>query len=551
MPIIDSTDLNRKNYPASMLFLLITSFVCGAAIMLIEVLGSRVLGPFFGSSLYVWTAIISVTMLALALGYAAGGLFTDSKDNADHLYYIILMAGVFTLLIPFAKKPVLKFFMPMGLRLGSLLSATILFGPALFLLGAVSPSIIKLVNNRMKGVGSAVGSIYAVSTIGSLLGAIVTGFVLISHFGVNLILIFTGSLLIALFVIYFTVFKKKYLTMGLLSLPFVLNLILQNKVKSTWQKIDGTRIEIVEKKQSFYGEVKVIDYKYNARHIREIMIDGLIQGGIDMTNGLTYYNYYYLLQWIPYMLVPNGEKCLVMGVGTGVVPEWYESNGIITDVVDIDPNVIEMAKKYFNFSIKGNIHVEDARYFLSRSEEKYDYIILDVFTGDGTPSHLLSVENFKLIKDRMTDKSVLAINFMGGVESHNIVTKSVVGTISSLFTNVDLYPVFDFSQQQSGNIVIVAYEGKQKFLETKDVISKKIHPEAIKGVMRAIKHRFVFGNTLRNHFLITDDFNPVDLYDSIIHERSRKNILMSTDWDILFGSTNQNDLSKEQECLRG
>ena len=118
----------RNNLPSNIFisYLLITSLCCGALVMVIEVLGSRVIGPFFGVSLFVWTSLITVTMIALALGYAVGGILSDRNSSPGVLYGIILTAGTCALLTPYLKAPVLKACMSLGLRSGALASSAVL-----------------------------------------------------------------------------------------------------------------------------------------------------------------------------------------------------------------------------------------------------------------------------------------------------------------------------------------------------------------------------------------------------------------------------------------
>jgi hypothetical protein len=143
-------------------FLIVTALLCGSLVMVIEILGSRVIGPFFGVSLFVWTSLITVTLIALAAGYAAGGILSDRKRSPDYLYGIILLAGLFTLLVPALRAPVLRATLPLGLRGGALASALMLFGPSLFLLGCVSPYLIKVAAREMENIGRTVGIFYAV-----------------------------------------------------------------------------------------------------------------------------------------------------------------------------------------------------------------------------------------------------------------------------------------------------------------------------------------------------------------------------------------------------
>ena len=191
-------------------YLIMTAMLCGALVMVIEVLGSRVIGPFFGVSLFVWTSLITVTLVALAAGYAAGGVLADKKADPDYLYAIILAAGLLVLAVPWSKAVVLKATLPLGLRLGALASALLLFGPSLFLLGCVSPYIVRLAAREMTSIGRTVGLFYALSTVGSFFGTLLTGFVLIAWLGVSRIFHVTGLLLIALAVVYFIIVKRRF-----------------------------------------------------------------------------------------------------------------------------------------------------------------------------------------------------------------------------------------------------------------------------------------------------------------------------------------------------
>ena len=194
-------------------------------------------------------------------------------------------------------------------------------------------------------------------------------------------------------------------------------------------------------------------------HTRELMIDGLIQGGIDVNNGLSVYEYSYLLERLPYSINPAGRSCLVIGLGAGVVPMWYDRQGIRTDVVDIDPAVVDIARRFFGFNISGDVFLSDARYYLSATDRRYDYVVLDVFNGDTTPGHILSREALTLVRDRMTERGVLAINLIGSLTGENLMTASVVKTLHTVFPEVDVYSGGNGNDGSGtyGNMAIIAY----------------------------------------------------------------------------------------------
>ncbi|MDH4233925.1 MAG: fused MFS/spermidine synthase [Gallionella sp.] len=519
-------------------YLSATAILCGALVMVIEVLGSRVIGPFFGVSLFVWTSLITVTMVALAGGYAIGGHLSDRRESPDWLYGIIILSGVLVILIPLLKAPILQISLQFGLRWGALSSAFLLFGPALFLLGCVSPYVVKIAAREMHNIGRTVGFFYAISTIGSVAGTTLTGFVLIAYLGVNKIFILTGCLLIGIGVVYFIFFRRKWVVAGAMILPFLFMPPESNPEKTM---PDGTHVKRIAGRDSFYGDLKVIEYSFGEMRTREMVIDGFVQGGVDMSNGLSVYEYPYLLQFIPYALNPGGKSCLVIGLGAGVVPAWYQAQGISTEVVDIDPAVVDLAHNYFNFSRDIPVHIEDARYFMSSAKKQYDFLILDVFNGDTTPGHLLSIEAVTIAKQRMAPNGVFAVNLVGDVRLNTLMTASVVKTLQKVFDQVVVYPTFDPSTGNGqGNLEIFAYDGQQRVLQmdgirqTGRIGNAMIHPMARTVVEMSMQMTpFAFPPQV-DAIVLSDNYNPMDFFDLPIKEEVRRTIMNTTDWSILL-----------------
>lgn len=503
--------------------------------MVIEVLGSRVIGPFFGVSLFVWSSLIAVTMIALAAGYAAGGILSDRRDHPDYLYGIILAAGLLVLLIPLIKAPVLKACMPLGFRFGAFASSLILFGPPLLLLGCVSPYIIRIAAREMKNIGRTVGSFYALSTIGSVVGTILTGFVLIVYIGVNEIFYLVGALLVLLSLTYFAYLRRKWSFLLLLLLP-VAALSLTGRQTTQVTLPSGTVASVVYANDTYYGSMKIVDYRFGPRQVREMLVDGVIQTGMDMNSMQSTYPYPYILGLLPYSLNPQGKRCLVIGLGGGAVPRWYEEHGIRTDVVDIDPEVIRGAAEYFGFRGKGITAVEDARYFLGRGTDRYDYIVMDIFSGEAAPAHVISLEALQLVRRRLADGGILAINFGGRLGGDDFMTASVVKTLKQVFTNVEIYPFVDQGQEEKiGNLELIAYSGPAKILPP-DLISRfEIHPFAVEEVKEAYRQKLIMAEGRRS-IVLTDNYNPIDCYDNKVKEFIRQQVIQGTDWNILVSS---------------
>ena len=159
-------------------------FISGASVLGIEILGTRLLGPFYGVSIFLWSALITVTLVALAIGYWVGGRWADRSPSRMRLALLFALAGAWVFLIPWMRRPLLTLVEPLGLRSAVLTAAFILFALPLSLLGMVTPLAIRLKAASMSEVGRTAGDIFAISTIASVLSALAVGFWLIPVVGV-------------------------------------------------------------------------------------------------------------------------------------------------------------------------------------------------------------------------------------------------------------------------------------------------------------------------------------------------------------------------------
>jgi predicted membrane-bound spermidine synthase len=220
----NSNHANTKNHPIPDWALLSTVFITGACVLIIELTGTRILAPYFGSGIYTWSALITVTLAALALGYAFGGRLADRLPRADILYNLCLAAGLWTLSTPILASPLLSSLVDItDIRIALLISCCILYFPSLFLLGTVGPFVIRLIARQRETAGSVSGRVFAVSTAGSLFGALGTGFILIPNFGVQAIFTFCGTLLIILALL--GNFRPKFIGYTLVLISIVVSIL--------------------------------------------------------------------------------------------------------------------------------------------------------------------------------------------------------------------------------------------------------------------------------------------------------------------------------------
>lgn len=518
--------------PSFRYFLMLTTALCGGLVMVVEVLGARVIGPFFGASLFVWTALITVTLLSLSVGYALGGHLADRHPSPDWLYGIILVSGLLVMLVPVLKSLVIQATAPMGLRMGALLSATILFGPALLLLGCVSPYVVRIATRELGQLGRTVGVLYALSTIGSMLGTALAGYLIIAYIGVSRAFQLCGVLLILLGVTYFLVFRRKAAAAVGLLIVAAAGWPPDRQLPGAVLP-DGTLAQLLASKDSFYGSVKVVDYTGTNGGIRELLLNGLIQGGVDRATGQSVYEYAYLLDRLPTVVKPDTRSALILGLGAGVIAMRMQERGIEVDAVDIDPTVVEMAEAYFGLKMNRPVAIEDARLFLAQEGRGYDVVVMDAFTGDSTPSHLLSREALVRVKQRLADDGVVAINVMGSARRDSELLPAVVRTLQTQFSQVAEFPLFDRGDvaAKGGNVVLLA--ANRPLQAALNAHIDGVHPLAETVLRRGMRQARLLP-PMPPGVVLEDDFNPLDVLDIEMYEQVRKAILESTPAPILL-----------------
>lgn len=295
---------------------------------------------------------------------------------------------------------------------------------------------------------------------------------------------------------------------------------------------DGTRVEVTESRDSEYGALSVVDYRYGALHTRELMIDGLVQGGVDVGNGLSVYEYSYVLESVPLALHPEARSALVVGLGAGIVPGRLRDAGVRTEVVDIDSGVRDLAVRHFRFPADIPVHIADARTFMAGAADRYDLMLVDVFNGDTTPAHLLTREALALMKARLATGGIWAANLVLGIGQNDSVTKAVLSTLRAAYSRVELYPVFDPARSDRGNVIVVAYDGYARAV--RPGVRGAVHRSVRDVVEQAVSRPPITGSR-QPAPILTDDNNPLDLAGLAMKEQVRRTILETTPEAILRG----------------
>lgn len=490
-------------------------FVSGAVVLSLEILGTRILGPFYGVSLFLWSALITVTLAALSTGYFFGGRLADRRPVFVIPGYLLGCAGVWLILIPILKYPVLSLLEPMGLRAAVLLSAAILFGPPLVLLGMITPFAVRLSTTQVEHVGSTAGRLYAISTVASVIAGLLTGFFLIPQVGVTRLLFLLAALLLLTALIWNWYLRKRSNTLSVVLFVGIGTSVF-GFTRNTHQQTG-----ILFAKESSYGEIRVLDSEDG----RYLLIDGTVHSLIDTTYWTSELEYIDVME-IPRSCIKQPGTVLLIGLGAGSLAKRYSVFGWNVDAVEIDPAIVDIARRYFHLKEdEAAITVSDGRRFLSSSDKTYDIILIDAFGSGAVPFHLVTLEAFELLKKHLNPGGILALN-VWAVGWHDTIVRSIAATLEKSFNVVRAFPIVE-PPNLLGNVIIMArdtaislvYELPRLYSDPFYRFGPMYHR------VHAWDNQFV--PDTRDVPVLTDDLNPVDLWSESINYEARKDLLRS------------------------
>ena len=254
----DKSSLNNKVLSLRY-YLLIIAFLEGGAVMACELIGAKLIAPYFGSSLYVWASVLAITLGGLAAGYYSGGYFSKKYENTNLLFYVLLLAGFFMFLMPFISKFILERTIDFDIRTGCIISLSLYLFPCLLFFGMTSPVIINLLTETRETSGKSAGTVYSVSTLGGIFTTLLIGFYILPEFGISRPAMLIGGIIILIALIYF-LYKRKYWTLLIL---FVIIVILnKNKIKPEQSGI----YKFLYESEGMLGQLKVIDHAYYSNY---------------------------------------------------------------------------------------------------------------------------------------------------------------------------------------------------------------------------------------------------------------------------------------------
>jgi spermidine synthase len=401
-------------------FYFLLCFIEGGSVMATELLGAKMLAPYFGSSLYVWSTVLAITLGGLAAGYYAGGILSYKSKNKLALFYVLLAAAAFTVLMPYTSRIVLWAVGMHSLIPSVILCATCILFPPVFMMGMVSPLIIRAITTEADQAGKAAGAIYAVSTLGGILATFSFGFYVIPAFGLTLPSIITGIVLGIIPLLVILNAKKISTAAG-----FFLLCIWALSISRS--QLSSGSINVIYNEEGLLGQLMVLDYpRYNSKgekegHSRWLFVNRISQTMYDSLADESkqeekYFTYVYRISDFADSM-PKGSKVLLLGLGGGSVAKKLSEKGMDVEVCELDKRIAEIARKYFYLDEKVKIIVDDARHYIRTCNKKYDLIIFDTFKGEDPPNHVFTVESLQETKKLMNPGAGIFVNSLGYMDN--------------------------------------------------------------------------------------------------------------------------------------
>lgn len=489
-------------------------FICGAVVMAYEIVGARIVSPYIGTSTYIWTSLIGVILAALSIGYWIGGRLADRKPLVSILAFAIFISGGLISMTILINEAVLSLIATarIGLELKAVLAAIFLFAPASVSLGFVIPYATKLRISSLDDTGKTVGRLNALSTVGSIFGTFLAGFVLIPFVGSNRSLYLIAASLFLLSVI------LTPLVISRISIASLL-LFVSGVAATEFSAYSAKHTLGITNIDTLYSRIRIFDTveRKTGRKITALTTDPYsVQSAIFHDSddlALEYTKFYHLVGHYR----PDHRRTLMIGGAGYSFPREYlrKYNESRIDVVEIDAGVTQAARDHFRLVDDDRLSIfhEDGRIFLNDADTaKYDAVMMDAFGSlFSIPFHLTTVEAVKQIHRVLDDDGVVILNLGSAVSGDAAgFFNAAFATYRAVFEFVDVYKVDPMRPDTDlQNIILVASK-------------KKI---ASPAGLDDTHYAHLLGNKVsvapEDDRILTDDLAPVEYFSSVAHSAGR------------------------------
>lgn len=478
----------------------ITVFLSGAVVMMLELVGSRILAPFVGTSTFIWTSLIGVILASLSLGYYHGGKKADEDPSLKRLSNILLLAGISIGIVALLNQTLLSFLTGWihSVKWTAAAAACLLFGFPAYLLGMVSPQAVKIRMTSLETSGATIGRLYALSSVGSIVGTFLVGFYLMAWMGSRNILF-----LLCLLTLLLSLLNRR-------SRDTVFALFLFGV--SPWVQSRGSAPRLMVE-DTGYNSVQVLTQPYprpDSPVCRIMKVGNEYSSGmyLDSDSLAFVYSRFYKLM---FAFHPRPVHTLLIGGGAYSVPKYFQKAcpGMKMDVLEIDPDLTRIAMEKFRFrpdSLVVPVH-EDGRIFLNRNARKYDVIMGDAYRSlFSIPFHLVSDEAIARMEASLTEEGLLMMNILSPAAGENRdLLFSVLKTCRRHFPEVRVFrPNTATPAGRVQNLMVVCLKG-----------GCKPPPENLSPQLREMMAHELDISAIpydEQGLVLTDDFAPVEHY---------------------------------------
>lgn len=502
----------------------IITFIASFCILVIEIVAGRILAPFVGVSLYTWTSIIGVVLTGISIGAYLGGRLADRFPRRKTLGWLLLLSGMTTLLIPPVTNLVAAYHFPVSLMVRILIVTVITFFIPSCVLGMISPVVVRLAIQNVEGMGRIVGKIYAVSTLGSILGTFATGFFLISWMGTRTIILVMGATLIVTAVLWGSVFRSRKPAVGFLLLPALL----------VWATYDVAfkpplRAETYYYKESDYYTIKVSRSLGADRKtlLEALILDNLTHSYVNLRDPM-HIEYKYeriyreVLKWR--FSREDPLRTLTIGGGGYTFPRYLEISypSAQIDVVEIDPDITRIVYQYLGLprDTKIRTYNTDGRWYVMNCKDKYDVVFVDAYNDLTIPYHLTTREFARQLKGILKPGGILLTNIIDNFQKGAFLP-SYIRTLREVFGkgNVSLISISpNFQETGISTFIVMASDPGLDRGSFESYLKDGLGDEATSAVVpETMVTEFLAG---RHSVVLTDEYAPVDnLVAPIFEER--------------------------------
>ena len=497
-------------------YLYLTEFFAGMSVMAVELAASRLLAPYFSSSQIVYTIIIGTVMIAMALGNIWGGRKADKNPNPDKLYMRLIIAAVWIAAIPLVGKYIiigisgfLVFTVSNNLLIwAAFLACMVIFVFPLFLLGTVTPSLVKYTMDSLDDSGKIVGTLGAFNTVGSIIGTFLPTFVTIPAVGTSVTFLIFSGILLLLGLIYFISAKTKMIKCMVATVLF-----LGCSVSALFPSFAFWETGLLYEGESIYNYLQVKENEDSVILSTNVLfgVQSIMKKDASLTG--MYYDYALAAPVMAGVSEKEEPKILILGMGTGTFAVQCDRyfGDVAVEGVEIDQKITDLAGKYFALPDTVKVATYDGRAYLNVDKEKYDVIMVDAYQDITIPFQMSSLEFFTMVQEHLTEDGVMVVNMNMHTEREGSINQYLSDTIASVFDEVYTVEVAGGTNREL--FALMDGGGLERLKAAKSQIENEDLGDMMALVEAGLK-KYEKGN-----YLLTDDKAPVELLGmSVIDE---------------------------------